>query len=173
MEAAIENSIHDFSIRVESYRKKDPSMKEIDKFEKEYIKISKRLEMLKRALKDNYFCYAKLFGEGWRYELPSLSAISMMQTFPEESIEARVYTLIMHMRNLMEKGRDDEEMRKISIAFLDTRRNLDDIDTSYTKMHEDYNDFLNGWYERYQNQHPDPLSEWYKSLRLQTEIKFN
>jgi len=173
MEATIKNCIQDFSSRVESYRKKDPTKKEIDKFEKEYIKISKRLEMLKRALKDNYFCYAKLFGEGWRYELPSLSALSKMQTFPEESIEARIYTLIVRMRNLIEKGRDDEEMRKISAVFLDTRRNLEDIDASLTKMHEDYRDFWNGWYEHKQNQHPDPLSDWYKSMRLQTEIKFN
>lgn len=172
MEVTIENCIQNFSSRVESYRKKDPTKKEIDKFEKEYIKISKRLEMLKRALKDNYFCYAKLFGEGWRYELPSLSAISMMQTFPEESIEARVYSIIVRMRNLMGKGRDDEEMRKISIAFLDTRRNLDDIDTSLTKMHEVYNDFWDGWYERKRNQHPDPLRDWYKSMRLQTAIEF-
>ena len=171
MEATIKNCIQDFSSRVESYRKKDPTKKEIDKFEKEYIKISKRLEMLKRALKDNYFCYAKLFGEGWRYELPSLSALSKMQTFPEESIEARIYTLIVRMRNLMEKGRDDEEMRKISIVFFETRRNLDDIDTSLTKMYDGYLLFLNGWNER--NQHPDPLSDWHKSMRLQTEIKFN
>lgn len=173
MEETIENSIQDFSSRVESYRKKDPTKKEIDKFEKEYIKISKRLEMLKRALKDNYFCYAKLFGEGWRYELPSLSALSKMQTFPEESLEARIYALIVRMRNLIEKGRDMEEMRKISIVFLDTRRILDDIDTSLMKINEDYRDFWNGWYERKQNQHPDPLGDWYKSLRLQTEIKFN
>lgn len=173
MEVTIENCIQNFSSRVESYRKKDPTKKEIDKFEKEYIKISKRLEMLKRALKDNYFCYAKLFGEGWRYELPSLSAISMMQTFPEESIEARVYSIIVRMRNLMEKGRDMEEMRKISVVFLDTRRNLEDIDTSLMKINEDYRDFWNGWYERKRNQHPDPLSDWYKSMRLQTEIKFN
>ena len=171
MEATIKNCIQDFSSRVESYRKKDPTKKEIDKFEKEYIKISKRLEMLKRALKDNYFCYAKLFGEGWRYELPSLSALSKMQTFPEESIEARVYTLIVRMRDLIEKGRDDEEMRKISIVFFETRRNLDDIDTSLTKMYDGYLLFLNGWNER--NQHPDPLSDWHKSMRLQTEIKFN
>ena len=171
MEATIKNCIQDFSSRVESYRKKDPTKKEIDKFEKEYIKISKRLEMLKSALKDNYFCYAKLFGEGWRYELPSLSALSKMQTFPEESIEARVYTLIVRMRDLIEKGRDDEEMRKISIVFFETRRNLDDIDTSLTKMYDGYLLFLNGWNER--NQHPDPLSDWHKSMRLQTEIKFN
>ncbi|MBO5673528.1 MAG: hypothetical protein J6S09_04475 [Paludibacteraceae bacterium] len=173
MEATIENCIPDFSSRVENYRRKDPLSKEIDIFEKEYIKISKRLEMLKRALKDNYFCYAKLFGEGWRYELPSLSAISMMQTFPEESIEARVYSIIVRMRNLMRKGRDDEEMRKISIVFLDIRRNLDDIDTSLMKINEDYRDFWNGWYERKQNQHPDPLSDWYKERCLQTEIKFH
>ena len=173
MEATIENCIQDFSCRVESYQKKDPTKKEIDKFEKEYIKISKRLEMIKRALKDNYFCYAKLFGEGWRYELPSLSALSTMQAFPVDSIEARVYTLIMRMRNLMEKGHNYEEMRKISIVILDTRRNLDDIDTSLMKINEDFRDFWNGWYERKLNQHPDPLSGWYKSLRLQTEIKFN
>ena len=173
MEATIENSIQDFSCRVESYQKKDPTKKEIDKFEKEYIKISKRLEMIKRALKDNYFCYAKLFGEGWSYELPSLSAISMMQSFPEESIESRVYAIIVRMRNLIEKGRDMEEMRKISIVFLDTRRILDDIDTSLMKINEDYRDFWNGWYERKQNQHPDPLNDWYKSMRLQTEIKFH
>lgn len=173
MEETIENSIQDFSNRLESFQKKDPTKKEIDKYGKELSKILDRLKKLQRALKDNYFCYSKLFGEGWRYELPSLSAIFMMQAFPEESIEARVYSIIVRMRNLIEKGRDMEEMRKISIVFLDTRRNLEDIDTSLMKINEDYWDFWNGWYERKQNQHPDPLSEWYKSLRLQTEIKFH
>lgn len=171
METTIENSIQIFANRLESFQKKDPTQKEINKFDEVQSKMRERLRKLQKALKDNYFCYSKLFGEGWSYELPSLSAISKMQTFPEESIEARVYTLIVRMRNLMKKGRDDEEMRKISIVFLETRRTLDDIDTSLTKMYDDYLQFWNGWNER--NQQPDPLSDWYKSMRLQKEIKFN
>ena len=171
MEATIENSIQIFANRLESFQKKDPTQKEIDKFGEVQSKMRERLRKLQKALKDNYFCYSKLFGEGIRYELPSLSAISKMLTFPEESLEARVYTLIVRMRNLMEKGRDDEEMRKISIVFLEIRRTLDDIDTSLTKMYDDYLQFWNGWNER--NQQPDPLSDWYKSMRLQKKIKFN
>ena len=170
MEATIENSIQIFADRLEGFQKKDPTQKEIDKFGEVQSKMREMLRKLQKALKDNYFCYSKLLGEGWSYELPSLSAISKMQTFPEESIEARVYTLIVHMRNLIEKGRDDEEMRKISIVFLETRRTLDDIDTSLTKMYDDYLLFLNGRNER--NQQSDPLSDWYKSMRLQKKIEY-
>ena len=172
METTIENSMADFSRRLKGFRENEPDKRDLDRFEDDCSEISDRLGKLQEALKKNFFCYSQLFDTGVRYALPSISAIAGIKDVPDDSIEARVRTLVERMRNLMEKGHDEAEMRKISIVFLETRRNLDDLDTALKKIDKDYWQYWNGWYDRNHACRQDLKSEWKKRMEQQTTINF-